>query len=69
MAIIPNINPAIFPIDANLPLYNFFDSGISSPETIYSIAPAANARHKLIKLCDIPPKIAPKNALIPVVMP
>ena len=45
------------------------DSGISSPETIYNIAPAANAKHIDITLCDIPPIIAPKNAPIPVVTP
>ena len=28
-----------------LPLYSLFDSGINSPDTIYSIAPAANDRH------------------------
>ena len=42
------INPKIFPIDAILPLYNLFDSGIISHDTIYNIAPAANAKHMLI---------------------
>ena len=38
---IPKINPIIFPTNPILPLYKLLDSGISSPETIYNIAPAA----------------------------
>ena len=47
-AIIPKTNPIIFPIDHILTLYNLLDSGISSPETMYSIAPAAIAKQVLI---------------------
>ena len=66
---IPNTKPAILPNAGNLPLYSEFDSGNNSPETIYSIAPAAKAKHIAITFCDIPPTIAPKNAPIPVVTP
>ncbi len=45
----------MLPIEANLPLYIFFDSGISSQETIYNIAPAANAKDKPINVLDILP--------------
>ena len=69
VAKIPIIKPIIFPIADILPLYNLFDSGISSPETIYSIAPAAKLRHIAMTAWDIEPTIAPKNAPIPVVMP
>ena len=55
MANIPNINPAIFPILFILPLYNLFDSGISSPDTIYNIAPAANDKHIDITSCEMVP--------------
>lgn len=55
VARIPRINPKTFPIDAVLPLYSLFDSGISSPETKYIIAPAANARHRLISHVLISP--------------
>lgn len=49
----------------NLVLDRLFDSGINSPETIYNIAPAANAKHSAIIFCEIPPIRAPKNAPIP----
>lgn len=55
VANIPNTNPAIFPILFILPLYNLFDSGISSPDTIYNIAPAANDKHIEITSCEIAP--------------
>lgn len=66
---IPKIKPAIFPKADSLPLYKELDSGNNSPETIYSIAPAAKAKHIAIIFCDIPPTIAPKKAPIPVVIP
>jgi len=69
IAIIPSKNPKIFPIAVILPLYNLFDSGISSPDTIYNIAPAAKLKHILITSFEIPPTIAPKKAPIPVVIP
>ena len=59
----------MFPTLDILPLYNLFDSGINSPDTIYSIAPAANDKHIAIISCDIVPTNAPKNAPIPVVTP
>lgn len=68
-ATIPISNPTIFPIAVILPLYNLFASGINSPDTIYSIAPAAKLRHIAIICSDIPPTNAPKNAPIPVVTP
>ena len=68
-AINPNIKPTIFPKVGNLPLYNEFDSGISSPETMYNIAPAANVRQIEITSSDISPIIFPTNAPIPVVIP
>ena len=43
----------MFPTNPILPLYNLLDSGISSPETIYNIAPAAIAKHILIIPSDI----------------
>lgn len=55
VAKIPNIKPNIFPILDILPLYSLLDSGNNSPETIYNIAPAANARHIDITPCDIIP--------------
>ena len=58
-AIIPTKNPSILPIADICPLYNLFDSGISSPETIYSIAPAANPKQIEIIVSDIEPIIAP----------
>ena len=69
IAIKPTINPNILPIALILPLYNLLDSGISSPDTIYNIAPAAKLRHIAITCSDIDPTIAPKNAPIPVVIP
>ena len=66
---IPIINPKILPREANLPVYILFDSGISSQETIYNIAPAAKAKHIAITVLDIFPIIAPNNAPIPVVIP
>lgn len=68
-AINPNINPIMFPMVGNLPLYSEFDSGISSPETMYNIAPAANVRQIEITFSDIPPIIFPTKAPIPVVIP
>ena len=38
-------------------------------DTIYNMAPAAKAKHKLIKFCDIFPTKAPKKAPKPVVKP
>lgn len=69
IANIPNSSPAIFPIAVIRPEYNWLDSGINSPDTIYIMAPAANDKQIAIILCDIPPMIAPKNAPIPVVIP
>ena len=66
---IPIINPKILPREANLPVYILFDSGISSQETIYNIAPAAKAKDIPIRVWDILPIIAPKKAPIPVVNP
>lgn len=65
----PISNPSILPIALILPLYKLFASGVSSPETIYIIAPAANAKHIAITLWEISPIIAPKKAPIPVVIP
>ena len=65
----PTKNPAIFPYVVDFPWYNLLDSGISSPDTIYSIAPAAKLKHIAITFVDIVPNIAPKNAPIPVVIP
>ena len=59
----------MLPILAILPLYSLFDSGINSPDTMYSIAPAANDKHIAIISCEIVPTNAPKNAPIPVVIP
>lgn len=61
--------PKIFPNEENLPLYIWFDSGINSQETIYNIAPAANANEKPINSSEIFPIIAPQKAPIPVVTP
>jgi len=69
VAKIPIINPIILPTADILPLYNLFDSGINSPETIYNIAPAAKLRQTAITLWEIEPTIAPKNAPTPVVTP
>ena len=67
--IIPSKKPNIFPSALILPWYSLFDSGISSPDTIYNIAPAAKLKHILITSFDIPPTNEPKNAPIPVVIP
>ena len=61
--------PIIFPIAVVFPLYNLLDSGVSSPDTMYIIAPAANARHNPITFSDIPPNIAPSSAPNAVVTP
>ena len=52
-----------------LPLYNLFDSGINSPETIYNIAPAAKLKHIAIISSDTFPTIAPIKAPTPVAKP
>ena len=65
----PSKKPAMFPTAVILPWYRLFDSGTNSPDTMYSIAPAAKLKHIAITSCDIPPSIAPKNAPIPVVTP
>ena len=65
VAKIPNINPNILPILDILPLYNLLDSGNSSPETIYNIAPAANARHSDITSLDIVPQTCSKECPYP----
>lgn len=57
------------PTDDILPLYNLFDSGISSPDTIYNIAPAAKLKQIAITASDIEPISAPNNAPTPVVIP
>ena len=69
IANIPIKNPTMLPSAVILPWYNLFDSGISSPDTIYNMAPAAKLRHIAIISFDIEPTIAPKNAPIPVVTP
>ena len=66
---IPNVIPIIFPKEENLPLYILFDCGINSHDTIYNIAPAANASDTPINCLEIFPIIAPQNAPIPVVTP
>lgn len=68
-ATIPIKNPNMFPIADILPLYRLFASGISSPVTIYNIAPAANDKHSDIIVFEIDPIMLPKNAPIPVVIP
>ena len=55
IATIPSKKPAIFPIAVILLLYSLLDSGISSPDTIYNIAPAAKLKQKLIISLDISP--------------
>ena len=50
-------------------MYKCLDSGISSQETIYSIAPAAKPREIETKFDDILDIRAPANAPIPVVIP
>jgi len=62
-------NQQYFRIAVILPWYNLLDSGISSPDTIYNIAPAAKLKQIAIIFSDIEPTIAPKNAPIPVVIP
>lgn len=61
--------PIIFPSAGKRPLYKCLDSGISSQETIYSIAPAAKPKDIDTKFEDILDIIAPANAPIPVVIP
>ena len=68
-AIIPIKKPNIFPNPDILPLYNLFASGISSPVTIYSIAPAAKLKHIAIISSDTEPIALPINAPTPVVIP
>ena len=51
------------------PLYSLLDSGISSPDTIYNMAPAAKLRQIAITVSEIEPIIAPTSAPIPVVTP
>lgn len=53
----------MLPTAVILPLYSLFDSGVNSPDTIYIIAPAANAKHIAIIVCDIEPTNAPKMPL------
>ena len=65
----PRIKPAIVPRVLNLPLWRLLASGNNSPETIYNMAPPANAKHSAITLLEIPPANAPKNAPRPVVTP
>lgn len=65
----PSIIPEIFPRDENLPEYRCFDSGISSQVTMQSMQPAAKLRENPIKVNDIEPKIAPKKAPKPVIIP
>lgn len=50
-------------------MYKCLDSGISSQETMYSIAPAAKPREIETKFEDILDIRAPANAPIPVVIP
>ena len=59
----------MLPMVDGAPEFNLFDSGISSPDTIYSIAPAAKLKQIDIISFDIPPIIFPINAPIPVVTP
>ena len=66
---IPITNPNILPNDDILPLYNLFDSGISSPETIYNIAPAAKLKHIAIISSDTFHIILPIRAPTPVAKP
>ena len=66
---IPSKNPIIFPNADILPLYKSFASGISSPVTMYIIAPAAKARHNDITVDETEPIKLPKNAPTPVVTP
>ena len=65
----PNINPIAFPKALALPEYSLFDSGINSPETMYSIAPAAKLKHIAIIPSEIPPINFPISAHKPVVTP
>ena len=44
----PSVIPKILPKEENLPLYILLDSGSNSQETIYNIAPAANANENPI---------------------
>ena len=49
----------MLPMVDGAPDFNLFDSGISSPDTIYSIAPAAKLKQIDIISFDIPPIIFP----------
>ena len=64
-AIIPIRKPSIFPSADILPLYKLLASGVNSPVTIYSIAPAAKLKQIAITCSDILPIVLPKNAPIP----
>lgn len=66
---IPIKKPNILPIADILPLYKLFASGVSSPVTIYSIAPAARLKHNDIIFSETEPIALPMNAPIPVVTP
>lgn len=50
-------------------LHSLLYSGVSSPDTIYSIAPAANAKLKASVDDEILPKIEPNKAPTPVAIP
>ncbi len=65
----PSVIPKILPKEENLPLYILLDSGSNSQETIYNIAPAANANENPINSFEILPIIAPQKAPMPVVTP
>lgn len=66
---IPKVIPKMFPKYENLPWYILLDWGINSHDTMYNIAPAANASEIPINSWEILPIIAPKNAPRPVVSP
>lgn len=68
-AIIPIRNPDTKPMELNFPLYSLLYSGVSSPETMYIIAPAAYDKLIEIIFCEIFPIIAPNRAPIPVDIP
>ena len=51
-----------FPTADILPLYKLFASGVSSPVTIYNMAPAAKARHMAITSSETFPITLPKKA-------
>lgn len=54
-----------FPTADILPLYKLFASGVSSPVTIYNMAPAAKARHIAIIASDTFPITLPRKAPYP----